>query len=62
MKILETQFKQRAYDGKFERLGKVMDEENKYSYKTESGNVVSLIPTKWIVTGVYDYLFDEEAA
>lgn len=58
MNILETEFKRRAYDGKFERIAKVFDEENAYVYKTESGNSVSIIPTKWITIGVYDYLFD----
>lgn len=54
MKILETQHKRRAYDGKYEKIVKIVDEENKYSYKTESGSVVSLVPTKWITVDVYD--------
>lgn len=60
MKFLETDYKQRPYDGKWERLAKVEDVENAYRYKTESGNVISLVPTKWITIGVYDYLFDME--
>jgi len=36
MNILETQFVQRAYDGKWEKLAKVMDYDNKYVYKSES--------------------------
>jgi len=58
MQILETAFKQRAFDGKWERLGKIRDEANAYVYKSESGNPVSVIPFKWIILGVYDYLFD----
>ena len=33
MNILETQFKQRAYDSKWEKLARVMDYDNKYIYK-----------------------------
>lgn len=58
MSILETQFKQRAYDGKWERLVKVMDFDNKYDYSTESGTKVSLIPEKWVTVGVYDYMLE----
>lgn len=60
MTVLETQFKQRAYDGKWERVIKVMDFENKYDYKTESGTKVSLIPEKWVTVGVYDFLLSFE--
>jgi len=60
MNILEYDFKQRAYDSKWERLAKIMDEENAYVYKTESGTPVSIIPTRWITVGVFDYLFDLE--
>lgn len=58
MAILETQFKQRAFDGKWERLGKIVDFENKYTYETESGSKVTLIPEKWIALGVYDYMME----
>lgn len=54
MKILETQYNKRVYDGKIEKIAKIVDEENKYSYKTESGSIVSLVPTKWITVDVLD--------
>lgn len=60
MNVLETEFKQRAFDGKWERLGKIVDYDNKYSYMTESGSRVSLIPTKWVTLGVYDYIMEFE--
>lgn len=58
MTVLETQFKQRAFDGKWERLGKIVDFDNKYTYETESGSKVTLIPEKWVTLGVYDYLVE----
>lgn len=58
MSILETQFKQRAYDGKWERIAKVMDFDNEYRYATESGTKVSLIPEKWVTLGVYDVMLE----
>lgn len=56
--ILEVQFKQRAFDGKWERIGKIVDYDNKYTYQTESGSRVTLIPEKWVTLGVYDYLME----
>lgn len=58
MNVIETQFKQRAFDGKWERIVKVMDHDNKYTYSTESGSKVTLIPEKWVTVGVYDYLLE----
>ena len=58
LNVLETQFKQRAYDGKWERIAKIMDYENKYTYSTESGQKVSLIPEKWVTVAVYDYMLE----
>jgi hypothetical protein len=60
MTYTEVDFKQRAYDGKWEMVAKVLDHENKYVYKTESGNTVTLTPEKWITVGVYDYLAEIE--
>jgi hypothetical protein len=60
MTVLETQFKQRAFDGKWERIGKIVDFDNKYTYQTESGSRVTLIPEKWVTLGVYDYLVEVE--
>jgi hypothetical protein len=58
MTILETQFKQRAFDGKWERIGKIVDFDNKYAYETESGSKVTLIPERWVTLGVYDYMME----
>jgi hypothetical protein len=58
LNILEVQFKQRAYDGKWERIAKIVDYDNKYTYSTESGSRVSLIPEKWVTLGVYDYMVE----
>ena len=60
LKILETQFKQRAYDGKWERIARIVDFDNKYTYSTESGSKVTLIPEKWVTLGVYDYMLEFE--
>lgn len=56
MNYTQVEFKQRAYDGKWEKIAKVLDHENKYVYTTESGNTVTLTPEKWITVGVYDIL------
>lgn len=58
MNILETQFKQREFDGKWERIAQVLDHDNKYVYKTESGNKMTYIPTKWVTVGVFDYMME----
>ena len=60
MNILETQFVQRAYDGKWEKLAKVMDYDNKYVYKTESGNRMTYVHEKWMTVGVFDLLAEFE--
>ena len=56
--ILEEEFKQRAYDGKWQRWIKVPDLENTYSFVNENRNRTTLIPTMWLVTDVYDYLME----
>jgi hypothetical protein len=58
MMIIETQFKQRAFDGKWERLCKIVDFDNRYTYTTESGSRMTLVPEKWLTLGVYDYLVE----
>jgi hypothetical protein len=60
MRFIDVDFKQREYDGKWEMIAKVMDHENAYTYKTESGNSVTLTPERWITVGVYDYLMSIE--
>lgn len=58
MQVLATEFKQRAYDGKWERIVKVYDEDNTYHHINENGNRAVLVPYKWITVGVYDYLLE----
>ena len=60
MNILETQFKQRDYDSKWEKLARVMDYDNKYIYKSESGQKMTYVPTKWMTVGVFDYMGEIE--
>lgn len=60
MHVLETQFKQRAFDGKWERIVKIIDPDNAYSFVNENGNRTTLIPEKWVTVGVYDYLMEIE--
>lgn len=56
MIVLETQYKQRAFDGKWERVVKTLDYENSYSFTNEVGNKVTYIPEKWICTKVFDLM------
>ena len=58
MNVLETAFKQRAFDGKWERIVKIMDLDNSYSFVNENGNRTTLIPEKWVTVGVYDYMME----
>ena len=58
MNVLETAFKQRAFDGKWERIVKIMDLDNSYSFVSENGSRNTLIPEKWVTVGVYDYLME----
>ena len=60
MNFYEIEHKQRAFDGKWEKLVRVMDHENKYTYKSETGSTLTYTPTKWITVGVYDYMGELE--
>ncbi len=60
MNILEIQWKQRAYDNKWEKIARIMDYDNKYAYKSESGQKMTYIPTKWTTIGVFDYVGELE--
>lgn len=60
MNILETDFAQRAYDGKWEKLARIMDYDNKYVYKSESGQKMTYVPTRWVTVGVFDYMGELE--
>lgn len=54
MNILETEYKQRAFDGKWQKLIKIVDIENPYSYM-DGKSKITLFSTKWLVANVYDY-------
>lgn len=56
MEILETQFVQRSFDGRWEKIARIMDKENAYTYKNETGTSVTLIPEKWVTIAVYDFM------
>jgi len=56
----QSEFKQRAVDGKWERIVQILDFDNRYSYVDEFGRRVSSLPTKWVTIGVYDYLGELE--
>jgi len=58
MKITAEEFKQRAFDGKWERIVKIMDLDNSYSFMGENGSRMTHIPEKWVTVGVYDYLME----
>ena len=60
MNYFEVEFKQRSYDNKWEKIARVMDHENKYVYKSETGSQTAYIPTKWITVGVFDYVGEIE--
>jgi hypothetical protein len=60
MEILETQLVQRSFDGRWEKIARVMDHENSYTYRNETGTSVILIPEKWITIGVYDFIMEME--
>lgn len=59
MEILETQMVQRSYDGRWEKIAKIMDHENAYTYRNETGTSVTLIPEKWITVAVFDFIMEE---
>lgn len=52
MNFLEIDKKQRAYDGKWEVIAKILDRENEYVYASESGQRISYIPERWITIDV----------
>lgn len=57
--IIETQLVQRAFDGAWERVVKVMDHENAYPHTNEQGMKITLIPTKWVTVAVYPFIMEE---
>jgi hypothetical protein len=60
MEILETEIVQREWDGRWEKVAKIIDRENEYHYTDESGVKMSLTPTRWVTVAVYDFLMDEK--
>ena len=60
MKVYEEEFKQRAFDGKWQRWIKIPDPDNAYTYRTETGSSYTLVPETWVVSDVYDYLLTIE--
>lgn len=50
--FLEFDKKQRAFDGMWETIAKIEDHDNAYSYKTETGQEITLTPEKWITIRV----------
>jgi hypothetical protein len=62
MQILEEQLVQREFDGNWERIAKVMDYENAYSFRNEVGVEVTMIPEKWLTVAVYPFIMEEVAA
>lgn len=57
--ILETQIVQRDFDKRWEKIVKVMDYENAYTFSNENGVSVTLIPEKWLTVQVYDFIMEE---
>ena len=60
IEVLAEEFKQRAYDGKWQRWIKIADEENGYTCTSETGSRMTYVPEMWVVAGVYDYLMEIE--
>ncbi len=56
--VLAEEFKQRAFDGKWQRWVKIPDEDNAYSCVNEAGNRYTTMPEMWVVTDVYDYMME----
>lgn len=59
MEILETQLVQRSFDGRWEKIARIVDRENSYTYKNETGTSVTLIPEKWVTIAVFDFVMEE---
>lgn len=53
-RFIELDKHKRAYDGKWEVLAKVLDHDNAYRYTTESGQIITYTPEKWITIDVRD--------
>jgi len=56
--VIRTEWKQREYDGKWQLLGLIMDQENSYTYFSETGAPYTIVPERWITVKVYDLLME----
>lgn len=56
--ILESQIVQRDFDKRWERIVKVQDLENAYTFANEQGVKMTLIPEKWVTVAVYDFIME----
>ena len=56
--ILEEQFVQRAYDGNWEKIVKILDHENAYRFKNEAGIETTHTPEKWLTVGVFSAMME----
>jgi hypothetical protein len=54
-KPIRIEFAQRAFDGKWQKLGLFIDRGNAYTYPSESGTPITYIPETWLTMAVYDY-------
>lgn len=60
IEVLAEEFKQRAFDGKWQRWIKIPDVDNAYTCTSETGGRVTYVPEMWVVSDVYDYLLTIE--
>ncbi len=58
MKILATEMKRRAFDGKLQLMALVPDYDSTYYYLDSNGQRASYTSTMWIITKVYDWEID----
>ena len=56
--MYEIEFKQRAYDGKWEMLANILDPNEKY--EDWIGKDKSLVPFRWVTVKVFDWLLEVE--
>lgn len=56
--ILESRIVQRDFDKRWERIVKVQDFENAYTFANEQGVKMTMIPEKWIIVAVYDFIME----
>lgn len=52
MEFLEVSKHFRGYDNKWETIARILDHDNSYSFKSEDGRKMTIIPEKWITINV----------